>query len=130
MINTNILKDQVSTSLKRQVPGPGYMHFPDWLPASFYDELAAEVRNVNGTWMQVKKRNEAFDLSGYIRAVCMRLGVDKITDWDNPPTWAATLDKNSDVISSDQRRKVQEELATKNPAARSRRRAGGSRYMG
>ena len=129
LLNTNILKDQVSTSLKRQVVGPGYMHFPEWLPASFYDELAAEVRNANGTWMQVKKRNEAFDLSGYIRAACMRLGVDKITDWDNPPTWAAVLSKNSDVISSELRRKVQAESTMKNPAPRSRRRAGGSSYM-
>jgi phage terminase large subunit GpA-like protein len=129
MINTNILKDQVSTSLKRQLPGPGYMHFPDWLATSFYDELAAEVRNTNGTWMQVKKRNEAFDLSGYVRAVCLRLGVDKITDWDHPPTWAATLDKNSDVITADQRRQVQSESSAK-PASRAKRRVGGSRYMG
>ena len=129
LLNTNTLKDQVSTSLKRQVAGPGYMHFPDWLPTSFYDELAAEVRNANGTWMQVKKRNEAFDLSGYVRAGCMRLGVDKITDWDHPPTWAAPLARNSDVISTEQRRQVQLDAATKNPAPRARRRAGGSSYM-
>lgn len=129
MVNTNLLKDQVSTAIKRRTPGPNYMHYPDWLPKSYFDELSAEVRNPNGTWMQVKKRNEAFDLHGYIRAACLRLGVDKISNWDNAPLWAAPLTFNSDVISSDERRRVQSENGGVSLVKRSARRVNRSSYV-
>lgn len=129
MINPNLLKDQVSTAIKRKTPGPNYVHFPEWLPQAYFDELSAEVRNPNGTWMQIKKRNEAFDLHGYIRAACLRLGVDKIKDWDNAPTWAAPLKSNSDVISSAERRRIQSENGGAPLVRRSARRVNRSRYL-
>lgn len=129
MINTNLLKDRVSTGLKRKVPGPTYYHFPSWLPSAFFDELAAEVRNTNGTWMQVKKRNEAFDLCGYIHAGCLILGVDKIVNWDNAPSWAAPLAINSDVIKADDRRKLQADTPTAHTPRRSGRRMNRSSYL-
>ncbi|MFZ6767775.1 phage terminase large subunit family protein [Undibacterium sp. Di26W] len=130
LLNTNTLKDQVQTSLKRTEYGPGYMHFPLWLGQWFFDELQAEVRNANGTWMKVKRRNEALDLSAYIRAGCMRLGADKI-EWSNPPSWAAPLSQNTDVISAQLRRKLQEANASGIKTVRPprRRSSGRSGYL-
>lgn len=127
LLNTNQLKDAVSSILKREIPGPGYMHIPSWLHQSWFDELTAEVRKPDGTWMKVRKRNEAFDLCGYIRACCLRLGVDKPAFWEAPPPWALPLSENIDVISSDMRRAMQE--AAKEPASAMRRRVTRSSYM-
>ncbi len=124
LLNTNQLKDAVSASLKRETPGPGYMHIPGWLPASWFDELKAEVRNPDGTWTKVRKRNESFDLCAYIRAAILRLGGDKI-NWDAPPEWARPLAENPDVITSEQRRELQDGR----PVAVMRRRAASS-YLG
>lgn len=70
--NPNLLSDAVSSGLKRQSGGAGYIHFPapkhltqnpnGWLSQAFFDELSSEVRDKNGTWRQIRKRNETFDL--------------------------------------------------------------------
>lgn len=125
VLNPNQLKDAVASSMKRTEPGPGYMHIPAWLPRSFFDELNAEVRQPNGTWMKVRKRNESFDLCAYIRAAVLRLGGDRI-NWEAPPEWARPLGENPDVISSAERRAIQ------GPAdvGAVRRRVGRSAYLG
>lgn len=116
----NLLKDDVFGALKREEPGPGYYHFPAtkkagdpprdddkaWLPASFFDELFAEVRLDNGTYSQIRKRNESLDLCVMIRAGCLRLGVDKITDWSRAPLWAQPLPTNSQMLTTEQRREL------------------------
>ena len=114
--NPNLLADAVSACMKRTDPGPGYYHFPEakseinkegWLPKAFFDELTAEVRDPNGTWRQIRKRNESFDLCKMIYAGYLRLGLnkfDKSDAWDNVPTWAKPLDQNSEIITSDARR--------------------------
>ena len=114
--NPNLLSDIVSNGLKRNEPGPGYIHFPPprhptnnpngYLTAAFFDELAAEVRNKNGTWMQVRKRNESFDLCRMIRAGLLRLGIDKIKDWSLVPGWLRPLDKNTEIVSTEDRREA------------------------
>ena len=87
MINTNVLKDAVAGDLARDVPGPGYVHLPQWLEPEIYDELTAEVRTDKG-WIREKGApNEAFDLHVYARAGCVILGAEKI-NWSNPPKWA------------------------------------------
>lgn len=129
LVNTNLLKDMVSTSIKRNTPGPNYVNFPHWLPQAYFDELSAEVRNPNGTWSQIKKRNEAFDLHGYNIAACLRLGADKINDWDVAPSWAAPLHRNSDVISSEERRKIQAQNGGAPKVRRSARRVNRSGYL-
>lgn len=144
VLNTNLLKDAVSNGLQRPTPGPNYHHFPKpkgtgnpngWLSASFFDELKAEVRNKDGTWSQVRKRNESFDLCVYNRALGLILGVDKIGNWDKPPRWAAPLASNSELIESSERRamKANEMLASglqpKSVPARTRRVAR-SAYLG
>lgn len=105
LLNTNLLKDAVSNCLKRQEPGPGFLHFPDWLTAPFFDEMESEVREPSGNWRKVRKRNEAFDLCAYQRAVAIILGVDQI-NWDHPPAWAKPLDANSEALTSGERRQM------------------------
>lgn len=113
LLNASLFKDAVFAGLKRQVPGPTYYHFPKpkgpdnpdgWLLPTFFDELNAETRNENGTYTQIKARNEALDCCYMIRAGCMMLGADKAKFWTNPPSWALPLDRNSDVIAVEERR--------------------------
>lgn len=111
LLDTDRLKDAVSTNLRRPTPGPGFIHWPSWLPNAFFDELQAEVRQPNGTWKQIRSRNEAFDLSCYIYALYVLLGCDKWRDWDSVPTWAKPLDEgNADVITADDRREMKENV--------------------
>ena len=118
LLDPNKFKDLVWANYQRKTPGPGYYHFPEprhpernptgWLPQAFYDELHAEVRNENGVWEQVKKRNETVDLCCMIRAGCMMLGADKRTFWDNPPAWALTHDQNSEIVVREVRQAEQD----------------------
>lgn len=121
LLNTNLFKDAVTTGLKRPTPGPGYIHFPDWLPKAFFDELQAEVRLPSGVWQQIRKRNEAFDLCCYVRAGLLRLGFDKIKDWRNAPTWAATVWENPLLVTREERREIR--------IARPQRRSAPSPYL-
>ena len=89
---------------------------PWWLaPAVVFDELEAEVRAKNGVWSQVRKRNESFDLCRMIRAGLLSLAVDKIKDWNEVPAWLAPLDKNSDVVSTEDRRAMKENEVVQQP---------------
>jgi phage terminase large subunit GpA-like protein len=119
--NPNVLSDGVDSGLRRQTPGPGYIHFPapkhptqnpdGWLPPAFFDELKAEVRQSNGTWAKIRKRNESFDLCRMIRAGMLRLGLDKIRDWSSVPAWLAPLAQNSEIMSATDRRVMKEDEA-------------------
>lgn len=126
MLNTNLLKDTVMNNYKRSVPGPGYMHIPGWLPQSWFDELAAEVRLPDGTWSKIKKRNEAIDLGVYNRAALLVLKADRI-NWEAPPPWAMPLAENSDVITSAERRAMQADAKGQAPVTRRR---SASAYLG
>ncbi len=145
--NPNLLADAVAANLKRTKPGPGYYHFPapkdaktnpdGWLPKSFFDELAAEVRDENGTWRQVRKRNESFDHCKMIYAGLLRLGIDKIKDWMSAPQWAQPLDANSEVVTTEQRREMKQQAeeerrveAEARVAPRRQRRVAHSPYLG
>lgn len=137
LLNPNLLKDAVSTGLRRPVPGPNYIHFPHWLPAAFFDELQSEVRLPTGTWKQIRKRNESFDLCAYIRAGCLRLGVDRPKfKWDNAPAWARPLMQNSERVTREERRDLQANAPIPNAAplevrssARQQRRVSRSAYL-
>jgi phage terminase large subunit GpA-like protein len=107
LINTNTLKDTVTAGIRRPVAGPGYFHIPDWVPPAFIDELNSEVRQENGTWKQIRKRNEAFDLLVYCEAGCLRLGADRLK-WDEVvPEWARELHENCERITREERRELQ-----------------------
>ncbi|RZY64290.1 phage terminase large subunit family protein [Escherichia coli] len=89
LLQTDLLKDQLSNNLQREMPGPGYIHFPDWLGEWFYEELTYEERGADGKWRKPGKgNNEAFDLFCYAHAVAILRGYEKIRDWNNPPQWA------------------------------------------
>jgi phage terminase large subunit GpA-like protein len=119
--NPNLLSDQVDAGLKRDTPGPNFIHLPPvkdmvknpdgWLPQAFTDELHAEVRQPNGVWKQIRKRNESFDLCRMIRAGLLRKGLDKIKDWNVVPAWLAPLEINSEVITVEGRREMKEAAA-------------------
>lgn len=110
LLNTNLMKDAVHAMMMRATPGPGYLHIPAWLPKSWFDEFNAEVRHADGTWHKIRARNEALDLTCYIRAGILRMGADRI-DWSAPPIWAASPDENPEVITRDQRRVMQQRPA-------------------
>ena len=95
-LNTNDIKDTIAADLGRSDPGPGYWHFPSWLPTSFYDELTAESRGAKG-WIASGKKNETLDLCVYGEAAFIWCGGDKIK-WDKPPSWAADWSSNPDVL--------------------------------
>lgn len=115
--NPHLLSDEVHAGLMRRTPGPGYIHFPKakhptinpdgWLPQAFFDELSSEVRDENGTWRKVRARNESFDLCRMIRAGLLRLGLDKVSDWNTVQPWASPLERNSDIVLRDDRREQQ-----------------------
>ncbi|WP_187617461.1 phage terminase large subunit family protein [Paraburkholderia sp. UCT2] len=90
-LNVDQLKDEIDRSLTRELPGPGYIHFPDWLGAWFYKELTAEVRTPQGWKRRSKSQgNEAFDLMVYNLAAFIMLKGEFI-NWAEPPHWARPL---------------------------------------
>lgn len=107
LLNTNLLKDSVDAGLKRPIPGPGYIHIPGWYTQAHLDEFQSEIRNADGTWTQVRKRNESFDLTAYIRACCLRLGADRI-NWMQPPPWAKPAPDNDHCLQAEDRREMQD----------------------
>lgn len=107
MCNPNLLSDGVDAGLKRQSAGPNYIHFPKWLPPAFFDELTAEQRQKNGVWMQIRKRNESFDLCRMIRVGMLSLGLDKVKDWRIVPDWLKPLRENSETITRADRQALQ-----------------------
>jgi len=146
LCNPNLLSDAVNAGLKRQEAGPGYIHFPKpkhpttnpngWLPQSFFDELTAETRDKNGTWRQIRKRNETFDLCRMMRATMIHLKLDKVKDWNKVPAWLAPLDRNSEVVAREDRREMQanERIAPAEPVRRAKpaprvRRVAASPYL-
>jgi phage terminase large subunit GpA-like protein len=103
LLNSNLLKDSFDGALRRTDPGPGFIHIPAWWPAAMFEELHAEVRNKDGTWTQIRARNEAFDLGYYIRFLKVATGLDKPRFWEKPPGWALPIDRNTEVITREQR---------------------------
>ncbi|HFI8339110.1 TPA: phage terminase large subunit family protein [Escherichia coli] len=89
LLQTDALKDRVNNALWRDSPGPGYVHFPDWLGSWFYDELTYEERSSDGKWSKPGRgANEAFDLMVYAEALVILHGYKKIR-WPDAPEWAS-----------------------------------------
>ena len=100
-LNTNQIKDVIANNIAREEPGPGHMHWPDWLKAWFFDELTAENRKDDGTWEKIGPRNEAFDLYAYAYAALLKLGLNRM-DWANPRPWAMPWDDNPEILSGEE----------------------------
>jgi phage terminase large subunit GpA-like protein len=88
-LQTDQLKDRIHNALRREEPGPNFIHFPDWLGEWFYDELTYEERGPDGKWKKPGRgANEALDLMCYCHALVILRGYERIKDWSNPPAWA------------------------------------------
>lgn len=109
-INTNRIKDRLDGDLSRDIPGPGYCHFPDWLGEWFFRELTRERRDDKGKWSAVAK-NEAWDLMVYAEAAAIMgipfgirsKGIDLRGFWSAPPPWARDWPDNNLVIRAAER---------------------------
>lgn len=110
LLNSNALKDTIWAGLKRNFPGPTFIHIPTWVNQAFIDEVFhSEVREPSGIWKQIRKRNEGLDLLYMCEAGCLRLGADRI-QWEKPelvPEWARPIDQNSERITREERQEMQ-----------------------
>jgi len=106
LVNSNMVKDQVSNRLGRTDPG-GQIHFPVWFDDEgepvdidwLYKQLTAEVRTPKG-WEKVgRNKNEAFDLLAYCIAICLHPDIRlEHLDWTRPPGWAQTDWGKNDLV--------------------------------
>lgn len=99
LLNTMVLKDALAADMERAEPGPGYIHWPAWLGAWFFDELTAEVRTSKGWENPGGARNEAMDLMVYNHAAWLCLRAERL-DWNHPPAWADPL-RSSVLLKKD-----------------------------
>jgi phage terminase large subunit GpA-like protein len=109
LCNPNPLKDAVFNGIRREDSGSGKVHIGSWVGAAFWDELRAEIRMPDGTYKQVRSRNEALDLSAMTRALIMHMETRRMgrLNWENPPPWARELPLNSNRMTRDERRAEQ-----------------------
>lgn len=70
-INVHWLKNIIDAMLRREKPGPGYVHLPRDLAEQHVEELTAE-RLVKGKWEKIRPRNETWDLLVYALAAILR----------------------------------------------------------
>lgn len=100
LVNSNIVKDQVSNMLGREEPG-AMIHFPAWAEDWLYTQLTTEIRDdQKGAWINPsRRRNEAFDLLAYCVAICLHpdIRIEQV-NWENPPGWAREWDRNDLVF--------------------------------
>lgn len=100
LLHTDRIKDTVANALGRDETGQRYVHFPDWLPELFFDELTVETRDSNGHWEKPNSnaRNESLDLFVYCWGALYERKADKI-NWDNPPLWAVPIDESVELLT-------------------------------
>ncbi|WP_347269863.1 terminase gpA endonuclease subunit [Rhizorhabdus histidinilytica] len=70
-VNVHALKNILDARLRREVPGPGYIHFPEKLGEQYLDEITAEEKQ-KGKWVKVRPRNETLDLLVMAYAAILR----------------------------------------------------------
>lgn len=102
-LNSNLLKDDLNGRLDCIEPGKGMVRYPDWLPDSFYAEMCAEIRGPKGWENPSNRRNEDWDSAYVTIGVCVSelLRVEHL-NWENPPGWAAPLERNDLVREPEQ----------------------------
>ena len=100
LVNVNVIKDGIAGDLKRDEPGPGYVHIPAWMDQGYFSEMTAESRTAKGWIKAAGAANEALDLHAYNRAAVIALQADSI-DWTSPPVWAAPIAARATVNPTD-----------------------------
>lgn len=102
LINTDLMKDQVSAMLGRAEAG-GMVRYPIWGEDWLYKQLTSEVRTTQG-WKNIagNKRNEAWDLLIYAIALCLHADIqlERPDFWLRPPRWADDWDVNTMVLGA------------------------------
>ena len=86
MLCVNTGKDTVMSRLHIPMPGPGYMHFPEFLDEEYFAQLTAEKKlrkydkqkRLTIRWEKTRARNEALDLEVYCLAALYSLGVARV----------------------------------------------------
>jgi phage terminase large subunit GpA-like protein len=103
VMNSNQIKDMADNRLSCLEPGKGMLRFAEFLPEETFSELCVESRTSKGWENKSNARNETWDLLCYAVAACLStyINIDKI-DWENPPLWAASWDKNIMILKPDQ----------------------------
>lgn len=115
LLATDFFKDIVASILRKTVQGGMYLHFSQWLTDEYYNELQAEIRQENGKWTPIRKRNESLDLNVYILACCWKLGINSEKfNWDSAPSWAAPMATNSNVIEREEAQEIRKKPAVIN----------------
>lgn len=71
MPNVHALKNIIDARLRRETPGPGYIHLPGNLPMEYCDEITAEELQ-KGKWEKIRARNETWDLLVYAYASILK----------------------------------------------------------
>jgi phage terminase large subunit GpA-like protein len=114
LINTNIVKDQVSGKLNRDDAG-GMVNYPDWSPDWLYAQLCAEIRTAKGWENPRGRRNEAWDLLVYAISIGLHTrqvapNIERL-DWSNPPSWADVWENNSLIVRDEITKVFQTQLS-------------------
>lgn len=71
MPNVHALKNILDARLRRDKPGPGYLHLPEDLEPEHVEEITAEQLE-GGKWKKIRNRNETLDLIVYAIASLLR----------------------------------------------------------
>lgn len=71
MPNVHALKNILDARLRRDKPGPGYLHLPQDLEPEHIEEITAEQLE-GGKWKKIRNRNETLDLIIYAIASLLR----------------------------------------------------------
>jgi phage terminase large subunit GpA-like protein len=90
-IGTDTAKDRIFARMKIPVPGPGYMHLPDWVDDEYLAQLTSEkrVRRIRRgrtvrEYVKTRARNEALDLEVYNLAALYTIGQWKLNRLGEP----------------------------------------------
>lgn len=119
-IGVDTAKELVFSRLRHTEPGAGYVHFPisDRFDPEYFEQLTSEkcvTRYHKGQprreWVQVRKRNEGFDLSVYNTAALYILN----------PNFKAIAERLSDKSPNEDKPKEEPRRSTQRPRRQSRK---------
>lgn len=74
IVSTYAAKDLLFARLNVPMPGPDYIHFPDWITDEYFEQLTSErripvvnkrLRTTRSVWVKMQERNEALDNTVY-----------------------------------------------------------------